>query len=205
MPKVSDEHVQERKRQILDAATASFARSGIHGSTMDDICAGAGLSKGAVYGYFKSKDDIVAALKVEGTQRDASVIRWATHQQGVGRALPELLTAAFASLADEANQTLQRATVMLWSEALLSQQVLDAQLLESQLWSGALELLVEQAQARGSVSSDADPSTLGTVLAATLYGASAMKQWQPDLDTAAMGEAILSLLSGSTGATGSAS
>ena len=74
-PKVSEEYVESRKRDILDAAAACFARAGLHRATMDDICTQAGLSKGAVYGYFKSKDDIVSALKVESVQRDAAIIR----------------------------------------------------------------------------------------------------------------------------------
>jgi len=52
----------QRKMQILDAASAVFARSGFHESRMDDIAAAAGLSKGALYLYFDGKDAIIAAL-----------------------------------------------------------------------------------------------------------------------------------------------
>jgi AcrR family transcriptional regulator len=53
---------EERKSQILEAAIKVFARLGFHQSRMDDIAEQAGLSKGALYLYFKSKDAIVAAL-----------------------------------------------------------------------------------------------------------------------------------------------
>ncbi len=53
---------EERKNQILEAAIAVFARLGFHQSRMDDIASQAGLSKGALYLYYKSKDAIVAAL-----------------------------------------------------------------------------------------------------------------------------------------------
>jgi AcrR family transcriptional regulator len=53
---------EERKNQILEAALAVFARLGFHASRMDDIAAEAGLSKGALYLYYKSKDAIIAAL-----------------------------------------------------------------------------------------------------------------------------------------------
>jgi AcrR family transcriptional regulator len=53
---------EERKNQILDAAITVFARLGFHQSRMDDIAGQAGLSKGALYLYYKSKDAIVAAL-----------------------------------------------------------------------------------------------------------------------------------------------
>jgi AcrR family transcriptional regulator len=53
---------EERREQILDAAAAVFARVGVRESRMDDIVAEADLSKGALYWYFKSKDDLVAAF-----------------------------------------------------------------------------------------------------------------------------------------------
>lgn len=53
---------EERRDQILDAAAAVFARSGVRDSRMDDIVAEADLSKGALYWYFKSKDELVTAF-----------------------------------------------------------------------------------------------------------------------------------------------
>ena len=53
---------EERREQILNAAAAVFARVGVRESRMDDIVAQADLSKGALYWYFKSKDDLVAAF-----------------------------------------------------------------------------------------------------------------------------------------------
>ena len=53
---------EERRGQILDAAAAVFARLGVHESRMDDIVEAADLSKGALYWYFKSKDDLIAAF-----------------------------------------------------------------------------------------------------------------------------------------------
>jgi AcrR family transcriptional regulator len=53
---------QERREQILQAASAVFARRGLHAARMDDIVEAAGLSKGAVYWYFDSKDEIIMAL-----------------------------------------------------------------------------------------------------------------------------------------------
>lgn len=52
----------ERKNQILDAAMVVFARSGFHEARMDDIVQEAGLSKGTLYWYFKSKEEIITAI-----------------------------------------------------------------------------------------------------------------------------------------------
>ena len=52
----------ERKNQILDAAMVVFARSGFHEARMDDIVQESGLSKGTLYWYFKSKEEIITAI-----------------------------------------------------------------------------------------------------------------------------------------------
>lgn len=63
MPRVSQSYLDARRRQIMDAAITCFAREGFHRATMQDIVAETGLSAGAIYRYFWSKEDIVAALR----------------------------------------------------------------------------------------------------------------------------------------------
>ncbi|MGW1741344.1 TetR/AcrR family transcriptional regulator [Nocardia sp. NPDC001965] len=62
MPRVSDEHLERRRQQILDAARICFVRKGFHQTSMQDVFTESGLSAGAVYRYFKSKDQLVIAL-----------------------------------------------------------------------------------------------------------------------------------------------
>jgi AcrR family transcriptional regulator len=57
-PDVSD----ERRTQILEAAMAVFARQGFDQARMDDIAQEVGLSKGALYLYYKSEDAIISAI-----------------------------------------------------------------------------------------------------------------------------------------------
>ncbi len=65
MPKVTEEHVEARRRQILSAALRCFAREGFHRTTMQDIFGESDLSPGAVYSYFKGKDELIAAIVAE--------------------------------------------------------------------------------------------------------------------------------------------
>lgn len=53
---------ETRLKEILNAAVTCFARDGYNGTTIDQIAAETGLSKGSVYRFFKSKDDILLAL-----------------------------------------------------------------------------------------------------------------------------------------------
>ncbi len=50
------------RQRVVDAAIACFARSGFHGASMQEICAEAGMSPGALYRYFPSKVSIIAAI-----------------------------------------------------------------------------------------------------------------------------------------------
>ncbi|MFD5177300.1 TetR/AcrR family transcriptional regulator [Nocardia sp. NPDC058379] len=65
MPRVSEEHLERRRKQILEAAQRCFTRKGFHETSMQDVFAESGLSAGAVYRYFASKNDIIFALIVD--------------------------------------------------------------------------------------------------------------------------------------------
>jgi AcrR family transcriptional regulator len=65
MPRVSDEYMTRRREEILEAAKVCFAREGFHASSMRDIYRECGLSPGAVYNHFASKEEIVCALGEE--------------------------------------------------------------------------------------------------------------------------------------------
>jgi len=62
MPKVTDAHRESRREQILVAAWKCFSRNGFHSTSMADVIREAGLSAGAVYLYFRSKDEIIVAV-----------------------------------------------------------------------------------------------------------------------------------------------
>ena len=50
MPKVSEQHREARRDQIVDAALRCFSRKGFQRTSMADIIAESGLSAGAIYG-----------------------------------------------------------------------------------------------------------------------------------------------------------
>lgn len=56
------DHRAEQRQRILAAAAACFARDGFHAASMQKICAEAGMSPGALYRYFPSKESIIAAI-----------------------------------------------------------------------------------------------------------------------------------------------
>jgi AcrR family transcriptional regulator len=62
MPKLKPDIQRARREHILDAAEQCFARSGFHRTTMHDICKEAGVSPGALYVYFDSKEALIAGI-----------------------------------------------------------------------------------------------------------------------------------------------
>ncbi len=58
---VTDKKARTRA-QILQAALACFSNKGYHQTSMDDIVAESGLSKGALYWHFKSKQELFVSL-----------------------------------------------------------------------------------------------------------------------------------------------
>lgn len=70
MPKVSPEYLAARRAQIIETARELFSRKGLSDTSMSDLVAASGMSIGAIYRYFASKDELVAAV-AEG--RDGTV------------------------------------------------------------------------------------------------------------------------------------
>lgn len=73
MPKISEERKAERREQILEGARRSFAEHGYEGATVARLEAEIGLSRGAIFNYFGSKEDLFVELAVQDTARLSDV------------------------------------------------------------------------------------------------------------------------------------
>jgi TetR/AcrR family transcriptional repressor of nem operon len=78
--KVSRQQVAENRRKILDVAGKLFREQGFEAVSVADIMAGAGLTHGGFYGYFPSKEALVAAALLE-----------ASPESGIPQSLAELI------------------------------------------------------------------------------------------------------------------
>ncbi len=91
-PNVTD----ERKTQILNAAEEVFTKKGFDNARMDDIAEKTGLSKGTLYIYFKSKDDLILSIldrmfQLEFRQLDALQLDEGEAAEAISK-LTDLLT-----------------------------------------------------------------------------------------------------------------
>lgn len=69
MPKVSEEHKERRRAQILEGAQRAFARHGYEGTTVAILEEVTGLSRGAIFNYFPNKQAIFLELAIESNKR----------------------------------------------------------------------------------------------------------------------------------------
>ena len=77
MPKISEERREERREQILAGARRCFAEHGYEGATVARLEEEIGLSRGAIFNYFPSKEDLFVELAVRDTARMSDL--WVNH------------------------------------------------------------------------------------------------------------------------------
>ena len=172
MPRVSDDHLAARRRQVLDAALRCFERDGFHATSVRDVVRESGLSAGAVYSYFPSKDDLVLAVVepiletvtgvldrvlADGSHAPAEVV------QGVLRGVWPI------AVTSEANYT--RVAVTAWGEALRDPTVYGIAERTYGMVHRRLTERVEQWRDAGHLPPDTDAVALGQVLFSLLVGA----------------------------------
>lgn len=87
MPRVSQDHLYARRRQILDGARSCFARHGYEGATVRRLEEATGLSRGAIFHHFKDKESLFLALAEDDAGRMADIVA----EQGLVQVMRDLL------------------------------------------------------------------------------------------------------------------
>jgi AcrR family transcriptional regulator len=171
MPRVSAEHLANRRRQILDAAANCFARNGFHRTSMQDIVRASGLSAGLIYRYFAGKDDMILAIVDEWhTTRAAGL-------EAAGDPLDGYLDLLRAIASPEADQQ-RKLSMQAWAETVR----------EPRIRALARQGVDEQAAAFGS----AVPDAAIRVLVAIYQGLLLQAAWDDELDVDAFVAAVRS-------------
>lgn len=123
MPKLASATRQQRRQEFIAAAWKCAVRSGYRDLTIDDVCAEAGVSKGAFYVYFPSKRDLLLALlDDEATGWDQLMDKFSSSGASP-RARLRLFTRAMLEQADDPALVQVRAD--LWTAMLTEVEVRD--------------------------------------------------------------------------------
>ncbi|GAB2812498.1 TetR/AcrR family transcriptional regulator [Streptomyces daliensis] len=175
MARVSQEHLEARRRQILDGARRCFTRNGFHATSMQDVFREADLSAGAVYRYFRSKDEIVAAIAAEaletvrGSYASAVAVDPPPTPDELFGAVLGHLRKALGESGDDGRE-LPQLLVQVWGETLRNPQLAQALTEGYEGLRAEWVKLVEEYQRLGWVDPDANADFLSRALIGTVQG-----------------------------------
>jgi TetR/AcrR family transcriptional regulator, repressor for uid operon len=183
--------VEDRRRQILSAAEACFARHGFHQASMQEICKEADLSPGSVYRYFRSKDELIAALIDDNWEQTSRLFAAAREEADVVAALVRM---ANEVLRDIDNPVIGPLHFECTAESVRNPKVA-AQVRQADA-KAVTELteLLRRGQATGRVDASLDPATTARTLIALIDGLAWRKFVDPTTDLATFLDTIRTLL-----------
>lgn len=152
MPRISAEHEQQVRARIVRAATAVFAEKGYHGATIADVVGRSGMSVGAIYTYFRGKDELFLSACDITAERglDELGARLATRTS-----TPDRLAAALAYYVETIDtfdgEPGQVSLIRAWAEADVEPGVRDMLVRRRERLVGAATLLLQEGIARGDL------------------------------------------------------
>lgn len=191
MPKLDEDTQRARREHILDAAEHCFARHGFHHTSMQDICRVAGISPGALYLYFSSKEDLIAGI----CEREKTVL--ADALAAIGEA-PDFM-AALAQLGqtycvEEPPEKL-RLHVEINAEALRNPAVGERVRAIDAFIVASFERLIAGARDKGRIDPCVDPAMIAAMIAIIGDGVYWRRALDPEFNVKAVMPVILSLVS----------
>ena len=190
MPRLSSEQQNTRRNRILDAAELCFAQQGFHRTTMHDICAKAGISAGALYVYFASKEQLIEGL----TERDREEFLGHFATFGNARDFNETLAQLFENCV--ANQPPHKAALWLeiCAEATRNPTIRHTHLRFKAALRDSVHQLVIKAKADGRITPALPISESVSVILMIADGFFCQKATDPEFDLTGMGAQLLNTL-----------
>ncbi len=190
MPKLKPDTHKARREHILDAASRCFAHTGFHRTTMQHVCREAGVSPGAVYVYFASKEDLISGI----TERDRSKL---AAELAVVAKSPDIL-AALSGLGEhymvEEPREKQQLVIEIGCESMRGGPVADIFRAVDQSVIALFETLFRRAEAEGKIAPEHDARTLACALAVIGDGLMWRRAVDPAFDAKSIVPVITALI-----------
>jgi AcrR family transcriptional regulator len=203
MPRVSDDHLAARRDQIIDAATARFAANGFQATGMADVIAASGLSAGAVYRYFRSKDELIEAIVERVLGQAAGRFEQLLAEDDAPAPAEAVATAVdlVATIAGRGPVDLTRVAVQAWAEALRNPSVHGVATHAYRTIRGYFAEVARRAQVTGRLPRDADPEQAAAAMLSLVLGFLLQRLLLEDVPAAAYGDGVRALLGPAPAAT----
>jgi AcrR family transcriptional regulator len=194
MPKVSQEHSDAQRGAILEAAIRCFSKEGFHRTTMRDVVRESGMSAGALYVYFKSKDELIEAIAESRHLREREWITAALDKDDLAASVRALVSVFGRVLTDHEEREERRLAVQLWSEALRNQKVRESVLAGVDEPIELLRIRLKAAQKRGEFPRSLDCRSTARVLVALLQGLVLQLAWDPNVSIPSYAKVVEAML-----------
>jgi len=149
LPKLRPETRTERRQLLIDAAWRCAAVQGFRDLTVDDVCAEAGVSKGAFYGYFDHKQDLLLALLEDDSAALDSELEAITRTSSSGVKRVRRFAQAMLARGEDTARVQVRAD--LWADLLTEQAVREQLALATQRRRELVRGWIEEAIASGEL------------------------------------------------------
>lgn len=147
-----------------------FARQGYRATSMDDVVRESGLSVGAIYSYFPSKEDLFLALSDERSDQALAYMNDVFRRPGsMAEKSREAVEYFFNMLSDEL-LTMARVTVEFMSEAAKSDRLKERQQQRCERLRQFFRWLLSEGQAKGEVREDVDVNAAAELMLALNQG-----------------------------------
>ncbi|QNE18024.1 TetR family transcriptional regulator [Kribbella qitaiheensis] len=172
MPKVTVEHRTARHDQIVSAARRCAIEQGFHKTTMADVIRESGLSAGAVYGYFKSKDELVSAIADQALSSVDELFEGilASDQPLTPLAALRATLEHVVEIAEQPGGDVTRVALQAWAEAMHNDAIAGIAREKYSLLRHKFAEVARRAQADGTVDADVDPEYIAQVMFALIPG-----------------------------------
>lgn len=193
MPKVLPDYLVKRRQQILDAAAACFSRNGFHQTSMQEICGEADLSPGAIYRYFRSKEDIIATIAQANHEAEIALVEELKTRGATLEILGEVANEFFGNLRDDQVCL----NIDLWAEATRNVDIRETMRLGQQGIVDSFKEIVEQSQARGEINAALDAEAIARVFCSMFQGYILQRTIKPDFDVWTYVDACKAMVGGS--------
>ena len=181
MARVTKEHLDARKNQILDAAWSCFGRRGYHQTTMQEVATEAGISAGAIYRYYPSKEAVLQAISERALETDQSLIVGArAHADEPIDALELLGAVVVSNFRAPDFQEKARVIIEMRPELLRDKKLSREQRRHLDLLRESIAGLMADAQKRGQLLPELDPESLAILSLAVYEGLRAYNLVDPD-------------------------
>ncbi|SNY23957.1 TetR/AcrR family transcriptional regulator [Paractinoplanes atraurantiacus] len=175
MPRVSEQYRADRRAEIMAAAARLFAINGFHSTSMADIIGESGLSAGAVYRYFRSKEDLITAV-AETALSSADEVFGSLLAEGATPSPEQAMTAMIHVIDGEMAHhpalgiDVTRVGLQVWAEALRSPQVAARADGVYKRLRGYFAEVARRWQAAGQLDAGAVPEQVGAAMLGLMQG-----------------------------------